>query len=54
MLGYLASALGRLAVVGGVFLRLAPRAGDAEIFPLIGAAVFEGDNVLNDVVVGWT
>lgn len=45
--------LAGLGVVCGIFSRLAPRTGDAEIVPLVGAAAFERNDVLDDPVVGW-
>ena len=51
MLGCFASVAGRCFVICGVFFRLAPRASYSEIIPIVCAAVFERDNVLDYPIV---
>ncbi len=46
--------LPRLCVVARILRRLATQARYSKIVPIVCAAVFERDNVLNDVVVAWT
>ena len=54
MLGRRPPLLAGLSMILCVLSRLAPRTGDPEVVPVVGSAVFERNDVLDDPIIGRT